>query len=140
GGSKSALKRARNVEEVLRYLLEIDDGQTRKPEELIRGFAEVMIHHVALLNGFREGARGLLARLGPNELAHPSGTAKPSSFFDLLFPTRAKWRRFLERHQGFLEEESQLTQALFGPEFARAYASVASDSLDAEPQKTGGTS
>ena len=52
---------------------------------------------------------------------------------DLLLPTRARWRRFLARHQTLVEEESQLTAALVGLEFARAYTSVASDSVDSEP-------
>src|SRR5262249_12265106 len=114
----------------------------RKPDELIRAFAEVMIHHVALVNGIREGARGLLGELSPAALTRKDGESragkKGNGVWDHFFPTRARWRRFLERHHALVEEEAQLTAALFGPEFARAYTAVASENVEAPRPGPGG--
>jgi type VI secretion system protein len=142
-GARGTLQRARGVEEVLRYLMETGEANARRPDELIRAFAEVMIHHVALLNGVREGARGLLAQLNPQALdAHRAQGRGPKPgalqlLRDQLFPAYARWRAFLARHQELVEEEGPLTAALFGPEFARAYASVASDAVDADTRPKG---
>jgi predicted component of type VI protein secretion system len=67
-----------------------------------------------------EGARGRLARLDPGEIER-SVTAP--------WPTRgaALWKQYAQRHRELLESDRLLTEAIFGPEFARAYAEVGGD-------------
>ena len=80
-------------------------------------YADLMIHQVALINGMLEGARGLLARLDPGEIERSVTAA---------WPTRgaALWKQYMQRHRELMESDRLLTEALFGPEFARAYAEV----------------
>ena len=126
------LSRARNAGEVLRYLLDWTAKGSSRPQELMSGFVEVMLHQVALLNGMRGGVRSLLQRLAPEAIEAQLKTAKvqlgPLRFPAGAWPfrTAARWRGFLEQHRSF-DEEQQLSSAVFGPEFARAYSTVMSD-------------
>jgi len=84
------------------------------------GFVDVMIHQIALLNGMREGVRGLLQRLDPELLGKGIGGVWP-------FNLTKKWEKYTEQHRAFLEEERELTAVLFGPEFAKAYLAIVGD-------------
>ena len=111
--------RARDARELLAYLLEPRaDGRDR---ELQRGFAEIMIHEVALLRGVTEGARALLGRISPEalEAQGPKG----------VWPLRAAalWKAFEARFHELADEDRAITGALFGKEFARAYAATAGE-------------
>jgi type VI secretion system FHA domain protein len=113
------LHAAGTAENVLKYLLDWTGGSHRT-QELVGVYADLMIHQVALINGVLEGARGLLARLDPGEIER-SVTAP--------WPTRgaALWKQYAQRHRELLESDRLLTEAIFGPEFARAYAEVGGD-------------
>ena len=84
--------------------------------ELARMFSDFVLHQVSLLHGVGAGARALLTQLHPDRIA----------------PTRRSWRpfgggrfrAFVRRYRALLDDEKARTEALFGPEFARAYASV----------------
>lgn len=110
------LHAAGTAENVLTYLLDWTGGRHRT-QELVGIYADLMIHQVALINGVLEGARGLLARLDPGEIERSVTTP---------WPTRgaALWKQYSQRHKELLESDRLLTEAIFGPEFARAYAEV----------------
>ncbi len=110
------LHAAGTAENVLKYLLDWQGGSHRT-QELVGVYADLMIHQVALINGVLEGARGLLARLEPGEIERSVTTP---------WPTRgaALWKQYAQRHRELLESDRLLTEAIFGPEFARAYAEV----------------
>lgn len=111
------LHAAGTAENVLKYLLDWNSTGNHRTQELVGVYADLMIHQVALINGVLEGARGLLARLDPGEIERSVTTP---------WPTRgaALWRQYMQRHKELLESDRLLTEAIFGPEFARAYAEV----------------
>jgi predicted component of type VI protein secretion system len=114
--SESQVSRARDARELLAYLLDLHaEGRT---DELQRAFADLMVHQVALLNGVVEGARGILARLSPAAVVAESPHG--------VFRARASehWKIYEERWHGLADEEEGISAALFGPEFAKAYAAV----------------
>lgn len=120
--TEGPLARARDATQVLGLLLE-PAGEGREAE-LQRLFADFMIHQVALLRGVVEGARGLLDQLSPEAVsaAAPGGhrLTRPS----------ALWRAFEQRYHEIADEESSVSEVLFGREFARAYAALAGQGAD----------
>jgi predicted component of type VI protein secretion system len=118
---QNPLTRMRSTREILRYLLDyrVPEGASRV-QELMGGFVDVMIHQIALLNGMREGVKGLLQRLAPEILSKGIGGFWP-------FNLSKRWDRYSEQHRAFLEEERELTAVLFGPEFAKAYLAIVGD-------------
>jgi predicted component of type VI protein secretion system len=118
---QNPLTRMRSTREILRYLLDFKaaDGVNRV-QELMGGFVDVMIHQIALLNGMREGVKGLLHRLDPEALGRGIGGIWP-------FNLSKRWEKYTEQHRAFLEEERELTAVLFGPEFAKAYLAIVGD-------------
>jgi type VI secretion system protein len=111
------LHAAGTAENVLKYLLDWQAGGPHRTQELVGVYADLMIHQVALINGVMEGARGLLSRLDPGGLERSVSAA---------WPTRAAalWKHFVQRYQHLIEDDRHLTEAIFGPEFSRAYAEV----------------
>jgi len=113
---EGAVHRARDARQLLSYLLDLrGEGRER---ELQRAFADFMLHQVALLRGVVEGGRALLGRLSPDEVS----ASAPKGVWPLR--AAALWKAFEERFHELADEESALTEALFGKEFARAYAAI----------------
>lgn len=121
---QNPLTRMRSTREILRYLLDfkVPDSANRV-QELMGGFVDVMIHQIALLNGMREGVKGLLQRLDPEALGRGIGGIWP-------FNLSKRWEKYTEQHRAFLEEERELTAVLFGPEFAKAYLAIVGDAAN----------
>jgi predicted component of type VI protein secretion system len=126
GGDTTPLTRAKSTRDVLRYLLDFRaaDGAGRV-QELMGGFVDVMIHQIALINGMREGVRGMLQALGGDGDGEGGGLAK-------LWPFRAsrRLREIQERVRTLAEEERELTAVLFGGEFAKAYLTIVDDAAN----------
>jgi len=113
------LHRAANRDELLKYLMqpELDPGVVAR--DLIAIFADFGIHHIAMMQGVTEGARAVLEKLSPqaNDLDAASrlfGGAK----------AKGQWKAYLERFEQMITDDNALHAAVFGNEFARAYASV----------------
>lgn len=121
------LTRAQDAREVLAYLLDISGDVTARIQELTSAYADIMLHQVALLNGMMEGVRSLLHRLGPDEIERD---LRERGGGGILFKAAAKWRRFVERHREFTEEERRLSEAVFGREFAKAYSAVVGEEFE----------
>lgn len=117
-----------SIPRLLEYLL--DESQSdERVSELTRGFADVMVHQVALVGGVREGVREVLNQISPEavvQLARQEGWR----LIDVVVPSRKRWTLFTEQHCELLNDEARLTQALFGESFARAYALVANGGAD----------
>ncbi len=132
-GDGSPLGRARSAGDVLKYLLDWS-GKGNRTQELMAAFVDVMIHQVALLNGMRAGVRRLLQRLSPQEIDSKLPVLKvqvgPLKLPGTFWPVRAfaRWREFVELHKNFADDEQQLTSTVLGPEFAKAYATIMSES------------
>jgi predicted component of type VI protein secretion system len=115
------LTRMKSTRELLRYLLDFKVQESaHRVQELMGSFGDVMIHQIALINGLREGAKGLLQRLDPEHLSKGIGGVWP-------FNLTKKWEKYTEQHRAFLEGERELTAVLFGPEFAKAYLAMMGD-------------
>lgn len=111
-----------SARDLLKHLLEPSPDSATRVRDLTRGFADVMVHQVALLSGMREGVRALLGELNPERFAtQPSGKRLTT-----LFPFRslAGWRRYGERYRALTEEERATESVLFGSEFAFAYTRI----------------
>lgn len=115
--AEGPLLRARDPGQVLVYLL--DPAAQGRDAELQRVFADFMIHQVALLRGVVDGARALLTHLSPDAIS--------SSAASSVWPMRAAslWKEFEQRFHDLADEESSISEILFGKEFARAYTSMA---------------
>jgi type VI secretion system FHA domain protein len=121
------VERARDARQLLAYLL--DPTHPGRAAELQRAFADLMVHQVALLNGVVEGAKSLLRQIGPETIA----AAAPQS----LWPMKAQvlWKAYESRFHEFYDEDSAISDVLFGPEFAKAYTGMVGGR--AEPEDEG---
>jgi type VI secretion system protein ImpI len=121
----SMINNLEDPRELVGYLLGSEDSDRERVQELVASYADVMIHQVALLNGMMEGVRSMLVRIGPSAISRAMG-GKPGAGGGLFASRReaANWREYQRRHEELTEEDSSISRALFGEEFARAYASV----------------
>jgi hypothetical protein len=76
-------------------------------------FADFGVHQVALLNGITEAVKALLIRLGPGSGSGSKGKMWPFGGGD---------QKTADVIRELLEDDRQLHAAIFGEEFARAYA------------------
>ncbi|MEM6996071.1 MAG: type VI secretion system-associated FHA domain protein [Myxococcota bacterium] len=111
------LHAAGTPENLLRYLLDWNKGGPHRTQELRGVYADLMIHQVALIRGVVEGARSLIARLDPREIERRLQSAWPSK-------SAAAWKAYEKLWQELASSDRQITELVFGPEFARAYAEV----------------
>lgn len=111
------LHAAGTPENVLKYLLDWQKGGPHRTQELVGVYADLGIHQIALLNGVMEGVRSLLARLDPAEIERSVASSWGSR-------GASAWKAFVQRYQELTEADRNITEHVFGPEFARAYAEV----------------
>jgi type VI secretion system protein ImpI len=125
----SPVERSRDAKQLLAYLLDL--RAESRSRDLQSAFADLMVHQVALLNGVVEGARGLLTRLSPDVVTEESVPSK--------WPLKAGayWKAYEARWHEIADEDDAVSDALFGPEFARAYAAIVGQRTDDEkPEST----
>lgn len=127
-GEVTPLHRSTSSRDVLKYVLDWSQGADRV-QELMGGFVDVMIHQIALLSGIQEGVRALLMKLSGEELERRVKDRQSSGLLAKLGlnKTDALWQAFVQRHAELLEDEQEMTKALFGPDFARAYVMIVGD-------------
>lgn len=111
------LHAAGTPENLLRYLLDWNKGGPHRTQELRGVYADLMIHQVALIRGIVEGARSLIARLDPREIERALQSAWPSK-------GAAAWKAYERLWQEMANNDRKITELVFGPDFARAYAEV----------------
>ncbi len=133
------IEEATDPRAVLAYLLDWDaqDAQART-HNLTSEYAEIMTHQVALLSGLMEGVRRLLAdRLSPERLSR-AAEEKSTGFWQVWpFKSGLYWRQYLKEHDD-LSEDKELTTAVFGKVFARAYARALGENFaEANPRRIG---
>lgn len=117
-GEDTPLRHAEDSRALLAQVLGWRGEDRSRVEDLKRGFTDLMIHELALLNGVQEGARGLLERLSPELIEQELGGA------GWPFRNTARWRCFVQHHGDLSCDDQALSAALFGPEFAQAYAAI----------------
>ena len=107
---------AHTTREMLGHLLDFRHSGPERAAQLAGLFADTMIHQVALLNGVAEGGRALLSKLDPDEIER-----EVTGWGNLA---AKKWERFVALYRSIVAEDRVMTEMLFGPEFAQAYAQV----------------
>jgi len=91
-------------------------------------FADMMIHHVAMLNGVMTGVKGLLAELSPEAVKEAADKAGGRELFGLTGPgPKLYWQEYQKRYSDVAEEEKRLFKLLFGRQFSVAYSQAASE-------------
>jgi predicted component of type VI protein secretion system len=121
---EGALARATDARQLVGWLLTPADGESRS-RQLAGAFADLMIHQVALLNGVQAGARAMLSELSPEALAAAAERDGKSGLGLKALKEAGQWRMFVERWHGLADEDSAVTDVLFGKAFAKAYSAVA---------------
>lgn len=115
----SPLHRVANRDELLKYLMQPDLDPGVVARDLIAIFADFGIHHIAMMQGVTEGVRATLETLSPQ--------ANDLDAAGRLFSgakAKGQWKAYLERFEQVISDDNALHAAVFGNEFARAYASV----------------
>ncbi len=126
---EGAIQRSRDARQLAAYLL--DPGQAGRAAELQRAFADLMVHQVALLNGVVEGARALLREIGPESIE----AASPGSMWPMK--AQALWKAYEARFHELFDEDGAISDALFGPDFARAYSGMVGQKQEPEGEGDG---
>jgi hypothetical protein len=127
---------ARDPRELGSRLLDWSNPSTEGARAIESAFAEIMVHHVALLNGVTRGVRSLLAKLAPAAIeAELDNPRRKSASGSRLGPWRYKtlWQLFVEIYGDFAEDEKQAFALIFGPEFAAAYSELAEEAAPEGP-------
>ncbi len=142
-GDQTLLRHAKTPRDLLCCLLDCEGDGAERIRALNEGFADVMIHEVALLNGIRQGIGALLTHLSPEELQR-SMVPSPNGAGSMLlrvWPVRAMalWRAYVARHRGLLQEEKEVHSIIFGSEFAFAYAQIVGGNVKSPPREAGPT-
>ena len=116
---RTPLHRARTSREILDHLLGPGVDVATVTHDLIAIFADFGIHHIAMMEAVTEGVRALLQSLDPRANDLDVGGR-------LFSAAKAKghWKAYLERFDQALTDDQELHAAIFGAEFARAYARV----------------
>ncbi len=116
---------ATTAEELARALLDFRSGSPDAPRDVEGAFADLMIHQVALLNGVMNGVKSLLAELSPAAIERYAEDPRRRGAGGLQigpFRYRQLWELYAERHSDLADEEREAFGLIFGPDFARAYA------------------
>lgn len=113
------LHRARNARDVLDYLMQPNQDVGAVTRDLIAIFADFGIHHIAMMQGVTEGVRTMLQTLSPQANGIDVGGG-------LFSGGKAKtaWKSYVEHFEQMITDDNELHAAIFGNEFARAYARV----------------
>ena len=112
------LHRARTGREVMDYLLDPAADLEARTHDLRAVFADMGIHHIALMEGLTQGIRSLLESLDPSAQEIGSSRFGRSK-------SKAEWSSYVERFATLIAEDAVLHAEIFGEAFARGYASVA---------------
>src|SRR4051812_2398870 len=113
------LHRARSQRELLDYVMQPNLDTDAIARDIIAIFADFGIHHIAMMQGVTEGVRTLLQSLSPQANDLDAGARLFSGG-----KAKTQWKAYLERFEQMINDDNELHTAVFGNEFARAYASV----------------
>jgi type VI secretion system protein ImpI len=111
-------------------------GGPEAARQLNESFIEVMAHEVKLLNGVMEGVKTLLGRLSPRTLEDElERKGKKGGLFSSRY--EELWKLYESRHGDYAGEDKQTFEAIFGPQFARAYAASAGEDYKGSSGESG---
>ncbi len=116
----SPLHRARTAREVADYLMAPARDTDQRARDLMTIFADFGVHHVAMMDAITQGVRALLESLDPRDQELNPGRKLFSAS-----KSKNQWRDYVDKFGELLGDDAELHAAVFGEEFAKAYAAVA---------------
>ncbi len=128
----STLESAASPQELAALLLDWrqQNAGPVEPKQAIEWvFADLMIHHMAMITGVMQGVKSLLAELSPAAIERALDDPRRSSAGLQIGPFRYKqlWELFATRHADLSEEDKETFAVIFGRDFAQAYAGLTAD-------------
>lgn len=117
------VSKAANTDELARGLLDWRSPVDDAPRAIESTLADLMTHHVAMLNGVMQGVKSLLAELSPSTITQMLDSGKKSEGIQMgPFRFKALWKAYEQRYADLTDEEKHVFSLLFGPAFASAYS------------------
>jgi predicted component of type VI protein secretion system len=111
----------RSPEDLVRDLLDWSRPQDDALQSVRAGFADLMMHQVALMHGVMRGVQAILAELSPAAIEAAARERRGKKLFGRL----DLWGVYRERHADFADEEGERFRVLFGAQFAEEYRALA---------------
>jgi hypothetical protein len=108
---------ARDPQTVAAALLDWRSQSYDAPDVVEAIFADLMIHHVAIVEGVMRGVKALLDELSPANIERAFAEENRSAF---LGHHRAIWKTYQRRFDE-VTNETRTFELVFGPEFAASY-------------------
>jgi hypothetical protein len=104
-------------------LLRLNQGEDDSATVVEEAFADIMIHHVAMLNGVMRGVKNILGEFSPDSIRAYCDQLVSRGDISRGFggAHKALWQAFEKRHLDLSGEEKQLFGLLFGRQFSQAY-------------------
>jgi pSer/pThr/pTyr-binding forkhead associated (FHA) protein len=137
--AKSTLQQSEDPHALLAYLLSSDPRARDRSQELRKALADFAMHQIALLSAVVEGARSMLAQLGPENLRDQREPEHAAAVLDgqgaqgtvagfWPYPARRLWNKFVVRYHDMTHTD-HFTRELFGREFTRRYHAIADNAV-----------
>ena len=128
GTEVESLPRFDDPRALIAYLFDPQIEVTFRLDELARGFADVAVHELGIVQGAVEGARSILTVLSPQGIGAetPGALARTNmGFGDVVWPFRAagNYYRYVSKHLDVTTSQ-KFRSYLFGSAFGRAYYRV----------------
>ncbi len=136
-GPGDPVEQAGEVQELSAALL-APDASTDAFGSVESVFADMMIHHVAMLNGIMTGVKTLLGEISPSAVKEAAEQLASRGVLGRSFGGpgyKQLWQAFEQRHADLAGEEKQLFALLFGRRFTQAYSEAASDGIEKNTDK-----
>ena len=126
-GGDERVNTARDPRELALAMLDWRSTNGDEPRVVEDTFADLMIHHAAMLNGIMRGVKSLLSELAPDEIEKTLEDPRKNRGGLQIGPFRYKqlWDQYVERHSDLSAEDREAFALIFGPQFAQAYAQFA---------------
>jgi predicted component of type VI protein secretion system len=114
---RARLHEMRDGTELFRSLIAPSTRAIRRTE--VRAlFSDLVAHQLAMMGAIVEGARATVARMDPDEFAKDNPRRR------LPFLDSGRWDEYLQRFREFHQDDQAIQEAVFGAEFADAYAAA----------------
>ncbi|HEY0711264.1 MAG TPA: type VI secretion system-associated FHA domain protein, partial [Polyangia bacterium] len=81
-------------------------------------FSDLVTHQLAMMGAIVEGARATLARMDPDTYEKDNPRRR------LPFLDSGRWDEYVQRFHEFQQDDQAIQEAVFGAEFADAYAAA----------------
>jgi predicted component of type VI protein secretion system len=109
-----------NTESLARFLFNWRDRDFSAAQDLERAFADMMISHVAMIGGVKNGAKSVVEELSPSAIEHEANDPKHGGSWWPFGKHQKLWSIYCARHADMAEEQ-RLFRVLFGRAFGEVF-------------------